>query len=62
MSFTQEESNEVEICVSCGAQTSFKKSDNITWFDTKIVANEYLEPVTSIQSSRVLNDVIQLSH
>jgi len=25
MSFTQEESNEVEICVSCGAQTSFKK-------------------------------------
>ena len=31
MSFTQEESNEVEICVSCGAQTSFKKSDNITY-------------------------------
>ena len=29
MSFTQEESNEVEICVSCGVQTSFKKSDNI---------------------------------
>ena len=31
MSFTQEESNEVEICVSCGAQTSFKKSDHITF-------------------------------
>ena len=29
MSFTQEESNKVEICVSCGVQTSFKKSDNI---------------------------------
>ena len=29
MSFTQEESNEVEICVSCGAQTSFKKSEDI---------------------------------
>ena len=31
MSFTQEESNEVEICVSCGAQTSYKKGDNITF-------------------------------
>ena len=31
MSFTQEESNEVEICVSCGAQTSFKKSDDVTF-------------------------------
>ena len=28
MSFTQEESNEVEICVSCGAPTSFKKGDD----------------------------------
>ena len=31
MSFTQEESNEVEICVSCGAQTSFKKGDDVTF-------------------------------
>ena len=31
MSFTQEESNEVEICVSCGAQTSSKKSDDVTF-------------------------------
>ena len=31
MSFTQEESNEVEICVSCGAPTSFKKGDDITF-------------------------------
>ena len=30
MSFIKEESNEVEICVSCGAQTSFKKDDKIT--------------------------------
>ena len=26
-----EEENEIEICVSCGAETSFKKSDNITY-------------------------------
>ena len=31
MSFTQEESNEVEICVSCGAPTSYKKSDDVTF-------------------------------
>ena len=31
MSFTQEETNEVEICVSCGAETSFKKGDDITF-------------------------------
>ena len=31
MSFTQEETNEVEICVSCGAETSFKKDDDITF-------------------------------
>ena len=31
MSFTQEESNKVEICVSCGVQTSFKKGDDITF-------------------------------
>ena len=31
MSFTQEESNEVEICVSCGSLTSFKKGDNVTF-------------------------------
>ena len=31
MSFTQEESNEVEICVSCGAATSFKKNDDVTF-------------------------------
>ena len=31
MSFIQEESNEVEICVSCRAPTDFKKSDNITF-------------------------------
>ena len=31
MSFTQEEFNEVEICVSCGAQTSFKKGDDVTF-------------------------------
>ena len=29
MSFTQNE--EVENCVSCGKETSFKKSDNITF-------------------------------
>ncbi len=33
MSFTQKESkwdsNEIEICVKCGEQTSFKKSDNV---------------------------------
>ena len=31
MSFTQEETNEVEICVSCGAETSFKKGDDVTF-------------------------------
>jgi hypothetical protein len=31
MSFTQEESKEVEICVSCGAPTSFKKGDDVTF-------------------------------
>ena len=31
MSFTQEESNKVEICVSCGAPTSFKKGDDVTF-------------------------------
>ena len=31
MSFTQEESNEVEICVSCGSLTSFKKGDDVTF-------------------------------
>ena len=31
MSFTQEESNEVEICVNRGAPTSFKKDDDITF-------------------------------
>ena len=31
MSFTQEESNEVEICVSCGVPTSFKKGDDVTF-------------------------------
>ena len=31
MSFTQEESNEVEICVNCGSPTSFKKDDDITF-------------------------------
>ena len=31
MSFTQEEAKEVEICVSCGAPTSFKKGDDITF-------------------------------
>ena len=31
MSFTQGETNEVEICVSCGAETSFKKGDDVTF-------------------------------
>ena len=31
MSFTQEETNEVEICVSCGDETSFKKGDDVTF-------------------------------
>ena len=31
MSFTQEETSEVEICVRCGAETSFKKDDDITF-------------------------------
>ena len=31
MSFTQEESNEVEICVMCGKEASFKKGDDITF-------------------------------
>ena len=31
MSFTQEESKEVEICVSCGSPTSFKKGDDVTF-------------------------------
>ena len=31
MSFTQEETSEVEICVSCGTETSFKKDDDITF-------------------------------
>ena len=26
-----EEMNEIEICVSCGAETSYKKGDNITY-------------------------------
>ena len=26
-----EEENEIEICVSCGAETSFKKGDNVTF-------------------------------
>jgi len=28
---TSEEENEVEICVSCGAETSYKKGDNVTY-------------------------------
>ena len=31
MSFTQEEAKEVEICVSCGSPTSFKKGDDVTF-------------------------------
>ena len=28
---TKEEENEVEICITCGKETSFKKSDDITF-------------------------------
>ena len=31
MSFTQEEAKEVEICVSCGSPTYFKKGDDVTF-------------------------------
>ena len=26
-----EEENEIEICISCGAETSYKKDDNVTY-------------------------------
>ena len=28
---TNEEKNEIEICVSCGAETSYKKGDDVTF-------------------------------